>query len=127
MEPDDDEALRWGPDDEVDPRAGVTGQPGEPVEKDPGLAVTAILGGFYVMWGLAWVVGLAGQPPQQTSGILDAILFGVGEFLAYIATPLWFVAVLWRGSRWSVRARAGVLLLGLIVLLPWPFILPAVI
>lgn len=119
----DEDALRWGPDDEDDP---VVSSPGTSKEREPGLAVTAILGGFYVMWGLAWVMGLAAQPPQQTGGVLDAILFGVGEFLAYIATPLWFVAVLWLGGNWSVRARAGALLVGLVVLLPWPFILPAV-
>jgi len=49
-----------------------------------------------------------------------------GEFLAYIATPLWIVVVLWLGSAWGVRARAGALLLGLVVLLPWPFILTVV-
>jgi len=58
--------------------------------------------------------------------VLDQIMVRFGEFLAYIATPLWFVVVLWLGSAWSVRARAGALVLGLVVLLPWPFILTVV-
>ena len=118
----DDDALRWGPDDEFDQDS-----PAEPPpEREPGTVLTAILGGLYVMWGLAWVIGLANQPLQPMLGILDQVMVRFGEFLAYIATPLWFVVVLWLGSSWSVRARAGALLLGLLVLLPWPFILPVV-
>ncbi len=123
----DEEALRWGPEDEdYLPAQAQPSEVPEAKEREPGLGLTALLGGFYVMWGLAWVLGLASQPAQQSSGIFDAVMFGLGEFLAYIATPLWFVAVLWQGSSWSLRARAGALLVGLIVLLPWPFILPAV-
>ncbi len=118
----DDDALRWGPDDEFDQDS-----PAEPPrEREPRIVLTALLGGLYVMWGLAWVIGLANQPLQPMLGILDQVMVRFGEFLAYIATPLWFVVVLWLGSGWSVRARAGALLLGLLVLLPWPFILPVV-
>ena len=122
MSSSDDDALRWGPDDEFEQDS-----PAEPRrEREPGTLLTAILGGLYVMWGLAWVIGLANQPIQPMLGVLDQVMVRFGEFLAYIATPLWFVVVLWLGTTWSVRARAGALLLGLIVLLPWPFILPVV-
>jgi hypothetical protein len=118
----DDDALRWGPDDEFEHDSSAE----PPREREPGTVLTAILGGLYVMWGLAWVIGLANQPVQPMLGILDQVMVRFGEFLAYIATPLWFVVVLWLGSSWSVRARAGALLLGLLILLPWPFILPVV-
>jgi len=118
----DDDALRWGPDDEFEHDSPTE----PPREREPGTVLTAILGGLYVMWGLAWVIGLANQPVQPMLGILDQVMVRFGEFLAYIATPLWFVVVLWLGSSWSVRARAGALLLGLLILLPWPFILPVV-
>ena len=122
MSSSDDDALRWGPDDEF-----KQDSPAEPPrEREPGTVLAAILGGLYVMWGLAWVIGLANQPIQPMLGVLDQVMVRFGEFLAYIATPLWFVVVLWLGTTWSVRARAGALLLGLIVLLPWPFILPVV-
>lgn len=122
MSSSDDDALRWGPEDEFEQDS----QSEPPREREPGTVLTAILGGLYVMWGLAWVIGLANQPIQPMLGVLDQVMVRFGEFLAYIATPLWFVVVLWLGTTWSVRARAGALLLGLIVLLPWPFILPVV-
>jgi len=118
----DDDALRWGPEDEFEQDSALE----PPRQREPGTVLTALLGGFYVMWGLAWVIGIANQPIQPMFGVLDQIMVRFGEFLAYIATPLWFVVVLWLGSAWSVRARAGALLLGLVVLLPWPFILPVV-
>ena len=118
----DDDALRWGPDDEFEQDS----EPESPRRREPGTLLTALLGGFYVMWGLAWVIGIANQPIQPMFGVLDQVMIRFGDFLAYIATPLWFVVVLWLGTSWSLRARAGALLLGLIVLLPWPFILPVV-
>jgi len=118
----DDDALRWGPEDEFEQDSALE----PPRQREPGTVLTALLGGFYVMWGLAWVIGIANQPIQPMFGVLDQIMVRFGDFLAYIATPLWFVVVLWLGSAWSVRARAGALVLGLVVLLPWPFILPVV-
>ena len=118
----DDDALRWGPDDEFEQDSELE----SPRQREPGTLLTALLGGFYVMWGLAWVIGIANQPIQPMFGVLDQVMIRFGDFLAYIATPLWFVVVLWLGTSWSLRARAGALLLGLIVLLPWPFILPVV-
>ena len=119
---DHDDALRWGPDDED----LTVPSPVAPGEREPGFFLTAFFGGLYVIWALGWVLGLANQTVQPLDGLLDQVMFRVGDFLAYIATPLWFVGVLWLGTNWSVRTRAGVLLAGLIILIPWPFILPVV-
>jgi hypothetical protein len=119
---DHDDALRWGPDDED----LTVPSPVAPGEREPGFFLTAVFGGLYVIWALGWVLGLANQTVQPLDGVLDQVMFRVGDFLAYIATPLWFVGVLWLGTNWSVRTRAGVLLAGLIILIPWPFILPVV-
>jgi hypothetical protein len=119
---DHDDALRWGPDDED----LTVPSPVAPSDREPGFFLTAVFGGLYVIWALGWVLGLANQTVQPLDGVLDQVMFRVGDFLAYIATPLWFVGVLWLGTNWSVRTRAGVLLAGLIILIPWPFILPVV-
>jgi hypothetical protein len=119
---DHDDALRWGPDDED----LNLPSPSAPSEREPGFVLTAIFGGLYVIGALGWVLGLANQTVQPLDGVLDQVMFRVGDFLAYIATPLWFVGVLWLGTNWSVRTRAGVLLVGLVALIPWPFILPVV-
>jgi len=119
---DHDDALSWGPDDED----LTVPAPVAPSEREPGFGLTAFFGGLYVFWALGWVLGLANQTVQPLDGVLDQVMFRVGDFLAYIATPLWFVGVLWLGTTWSVRVRTGVLLFGLIALIPWPFILPVV-
>ncbi len=116
----DDDALRFDPfDEERDTPATI--------EREPGFWLTALFGGLYLIWGIAWVVGLANLPGGYASGVVDAALFGVGQFLAYIAAPLWFVATLALGQDWSQRRRFGAMVLGLALLMPWPFILPAVI
>lgn len=94
--------------------------------RNPGSGQLAVFGALYVMWGLGWVVGVSSTPVIPVSGVLDAVMYRVGEFFAYIVTPLWFVAVILLGSEWSARRRAGILALGLLLLLPWPFLLPVV-
>ena len=85
-----------------------------------------VLAVLYVVWALMWVMGLAQTPPLSTGSGFDNTMYRVGEFLAYIASPLWFVGVVWLGTRWSHKTRTGVLLLGLIALIPWPYVLPVV-
>ena len=115
----DDDALRFDPFEEE-------AESSAPEEREPEFWLTALFGGLYLMWGIAWVVGLANLPGGYATGVIDAAFFGFGQFLAYIAAPLWFVAVLAGAQEWSKRRRFGAMLLGLILLLPWPFILPAV-
>jgi len=124
----DDDAFDWGPGtDDTELRHGANDQVShDHTAREPGVWLTAVLGGIYVMWALAWVIGLAQQPSPQFSTTLEAVMFSLGEFFAYIATPLWFVVAIWLGGQWTPRRRGGFLLLGLLVLLPWPFILPAV-
>jgi hypothetical protein len=123
---DDSEAFRWGPDSDWD------GDPNDSLDaggdsEASGLTWTiALLGVLYVVWALMWVVGLAQTPPVTTGSALDNTMYRLGEFLAYISAPLWFVGVVWLGTAWSQKARTGVLLLGLIVLIPWPYVLPVV-
>ena len=128
MSTDDSAAFTWGPDDDVDGASGELGRPDHPPERDSSgvnwtIGVLAVL---YVVWALMWVVGLARTPALVTGTTFDDLMYQVGVFLSYISAPLWFVGVVWLGTQWSQKTRTGILLLGLIVLLPWPFILPAV-
>ena len=128
MSTDDSAAFSWGPDDDVDGASGQLGQP-DPASERESSGVTwtiGVLAVLYVVWALMWVVGLARTPALVTGTTFDDLMYQVGVFLSYISAPLWFVGVVWLGTRWSQKTRTGILLLGLIVLLPWPFILPAV-
>jgi len=125
---DDSAAFSWGPDDDVDGAPGELAPPDEGVERNASGVnwTTGVLAVLYVVWALMWVVGLARTPALVTGSPLDDLMYQVGVFLAYISAPLWFVGVVWLGTRWSHKTRTGILLLGLLILLPWPFILPAV-
>jgi hypothetical protein len=122
----DDDALRFGPDDDWpldDTPEGVDVSG----EKSSGLNWTiGVLAVLYVVWALLWVVGLDQSPPLTTGSALDNTMYRAGEFLAYISSPIWFVGVVWLGGAWSQKTRTGVLLLGLVVLIPWPYVLPVV-
>jgi len=86
----------------------------------------AVFGGLYAVWSLAWVLGVAAAPTQPASSLLDAVMYQFGEFLAVIATPLWFGAVWWLSDGSSRRARVAWLCAGLVLLVPLPLILPVV-
>jgi hypothetical protein len=125
---DDADAFRWGPDSSWD------GDPNDGSDADDGLDdqssgltwTVGVLAVLYVVWSLAWVIGLGQTPALTTGSTLDNTMYRVGEFLAYISAPLWFVGVVWLGTYWSQKTRTGVLLLGLVVLIPWPYVLPVV-
>jgi hypothetical protein len=124
---DDSDAFRWGPDSDED--GGPNDEVGDVYEEPQKSGLTwtvAVLGVLYVVWALLWVVGLAQTPALATGSVLDNTMYRLGEFLAYISAPLWFVGVVWLGTSWSQKTRTGVLLLGLVVLIPWPYILPVV-
>ena len=129
---DDDTALAWAGDEKP-----VVAKPAEtrivevaPVEAKPqipaALLVTyGILAGAYAIFTLGWVISVQ----RYTSSFLtspeplNAFMFGLGEILAILAPALWFVAtfLLTRGRKPLVRLSA--LLVGLLLVLPWPFVL----
>ena len=88
--------------------------------------VLAVFGGLYAVWSVAWVLGVAAAPTQPASSLLDAVMYQFGEFLAIIATPLWFGAVWWLTDGSGRKARVLGLVAGLVLLVPLPLILPVV-
>mgnify|MGYP003453127278 CR=1 FL=1 len=138
-EPED--ALVWG--DETDP-SHVDGPDGRPavstlgaaarVDRDEStqtpavlLVTYGILGGVYLVYTLGWVLTVIRlNAIRGSSGELTSeIMFQLGEFLAIASPALWFAAVvgLTRGRRPIVRLLWSVV--GLVAVLPWPFVLGA--
>ncbi len=141
-----DDALSWGDEADasyVDPgrddldRAGAERADGAASSSDaapgreraPGdrrraavTAATGVLGGVYLMYSVGWILGI--QLLSLTGPtLLIEIMYQFGEFLAIIASALWFATTLalTRGGR--PAARLGWLALGALVLVPWPFLL----
>ena len=139
----EDEALSWG--DESDPSyAPAAPAPEvakdlrvEPVETSPTTDPTAkpgttsfllvsygILAGAYLIYTLGWLVVVLGPLAGGINAdVLGQLMYRITQVLAVAAPAIWFGAafLLTRGSRPIVRLLA--LLIGLVIVLPWPFIL----
>jgi len=141
-----DEALSWGdesdasyvdagqdalePDDDGSRGATATAIDGDPTpasaldsrRRTAITAATGLLGGVYLMYSVGWILGV-GLLPLAGPTLLIEIMYQFAEFLAIIAGALWFATTLalTRGGR-PVQ-RFGWLALGMLVLVPWPFLL----
>lgn len=122
----DDDALRWGDADDathvdaahnpvaVRERRSHDGDEG-PLGSGP-LIGFGVLGGLYLLYTVAWLISasvLAVADPASE----------VMRALAIVAPALWFVATLWLGQSARNRTKFVWLVIGAVVLIPWPFIL----
>lgn len=150
MTSDSDDALTWDGDDDAPPvratsprRANVdaalapTDAPasGEALETGAGeraglstamLLITGVVGGVYLLYSIGWAIGGLRLKPLANFFVADA-MFLPWFVLAVAAPALWFLAtwVLTRGrASW---VRASVLLIGVVLLVPWPFVTVGVI
>lgn len=104
--------------------------PGVAVENAPlsttMLLVTGVVGGIYLLYSIGWVVGGLRLKPLANFFVADEMF--VPWFVLAVAAPaLWLLAtwVLTRGrASW---VRASLLLLGVVLLVPWPFVTVGVI
>lgn len=144
----DDDALRWAGDEargQAAPRLrgedavpsvadGVTGTAAAGASAavrtrtDTALLVTTgVFAGLYLATAVGWVLSaqLLSSPYLDLAGEIG---WQFSEFLAMIAAVLWFGAV-WvltpAGTPWRAAKRVGWLLLGLVLLVPWPVLLGA--
>jgi len=90
------------------------------------LLTLGIVGGIYLLYSVGWVVGGLRLKPLANLIVADAMY--VPWFILAVAAPaLWFLAV------WVLtRAKAGwiriaLLLVGVVLLVPWPFVTVGVI
>ena len=152
MTSDSDDALSWDGDDATPPQdpalprgwnavgkgSGEVGtieddgtvtsaHPEEPAGlSTPMLLIVGVIGGVYLLYTIGWIVG--GLRLQPLASFLVSDLMFLPWFVLAIAAPaLWFLAswVLTRGrASWI---RVAVLLAGVVLLVPWPFVTVGVI
>ncbi|GAA1959695.1 DNA polymerase III subunit gamma/tau [Microbacterium deminutum] len=86
------------------------------------LVTLGILGGFYLLFTIGWVIG--GFRLQGRAQYLFADVMFQGSFwLAALAPALWFGSVFLLTRRSAVWVRIVWLVAGAILLVPWPFIM----
>ena len=142
----DDEALRW--DGDADPsyvpvatpaaaaqpapvvepvvEPAVKPTPAEPAAGGTGsflLVTYGILAGAYLIYTIGWLVPIVSHQRAENPDLLGEVMLRLSQALAIAAPAIWYGAslLLTRGRRPIVRLLA--LLGGLVVLLPWPYLL----
>lgn len=131
MMPDpDDAALRW--DDETDPthvdasaevtREAPDGPGNAPTTSSPLLITYGVFGGAYLLYIIGWIIAVQ-RDTLTLPDLFGEIMYQFGEFLAIASPALWIGAVLFltRDSRPILRLLW--LVVGLVLVAPWPFIL----
>lgn len=151
MTSDSDDALTWDGDDDAPPTRPVSPRrsnpdaavapadvptSGDALESEGAgeraglstamLLITGVVGGVYLLYSIGWAVGGLRLKPLANFFVADE-MFLPWFVLAVAAPALWFLAtwVLTRGrASW---VRASILLIGVVLLVPWPFVTVGVI
>lgn len=135
----DDEALSWAGDETQAPEkprraadpvdvivadepAGAA-QDAQPVAERSSsvlLVASGVLGGVYLLFTIGWV--LSGQTAPALEG-LSYVMYVLGQWLAIAAPALWFGATLLLTRHRPAPVKLLWLVIGMLLLVPWPFIL----
>ncbi len=86
------------------------------------LVSLGLLGGIYLLFGVGWFIGGSRLQPYAILYGIEPVGYVVGWALAVVAPVLWFAAVLVLARRRAVWLRIVLLILGVLVLAPWPFL-----
>jgi hypothetical protein len=133
LEDEDAEALTWGterdtthveapeasagveePEDQEDAEAPATGS--------ALLVVYGIFAGIFLVYIVGWIIAIRSLD-LSGGGPLAEVLDRIAQFLAFLSPALWFFGVLLLVPSDRARTRILWLLLGIVVLAPWPFVL----
>lgn len=137
---DDTEALGWAGDDPDDARTRIKDAPTSshdnvtgdtPVRDLPKAQSSAwpvvygIFAGFYSLYVVGWALYIFNHPVPHTD-LLQAIMTELGEALAIVAPIFWFFAAMVMVEKERKVLRLVWLAIGLVVLMPLPFMLVGV-
>lgn len=85
------------------------------------LLLFGILGGIYLLYTVGWVIGGLGMQARAMF-MLPAPLYLASMWLAVLAPALWFASVLVLTRRSKNWIRVVGLIVGTLLLVPWPFV-----
>lgn len=128
----DDDALSWGDEHDatyVDARDNAVAVRKQRRERDPdaptgsgSLVGMGVVGAVYLLYTVAWLITASTEYVSGTDTVLT-VAVDVMRILAIVAPAAWFTVTLWVGAHSRTRTRLLWLLLGLVVLVPWPFVM----
>ncbi|MBB2974692.1 hypothetical protein FHX49_000233 [Microbacterium endophyticum] len=86
------------------------------------LVTLGVLGGVYLLWTIGWLLGGL-RLADYAQFLVSPVGFQVSLWLAVAASPIWFLTVFLLTRRSKLWLRLSMLIVGVLVLLPWPFIM----
>lgn len=150
MTSDADDALSWDGDEDLTSRKpalpdgwnavgkdsdvvghiaddGTVTAAGEPQGlSTPMLLLIGIVGGVYLLYSVGWIIG--GLNLQgSASFLIPAVMYQVALWAAVLAPALWFGAVWLLTRRSPSWIRAVGFIGGVLLLIPWPFVMTGVV
>jgi hypothetical protein len=123
----DEDALAWAGDEPVEaakpPKVELVDGPPAPKPMPAVLLITyGILAGVYLIYTIGWVITVT-RSTTTLPTLFGEIMFQLGELLAMASPAIWFAAVVVLTRERKPIVRLGLLLVGLVVVVPWPFLL----
>jgi hypothetical protein len=86
------------------------------------LILMGILGGVYALYTIGWLISFGRFPVAQAFDF-TVLTVRILQILAVAAAPLWFGATLLILLKRPIRYRFLWLVIGVLVLVPWPFLM----
>ena len=100
--------------------------PGTPAQLPSwALVVVGLFAGVYLLFSVAWLI-IALNPPVAISDPVGSFMWVGSLWLATFGGIIWFLSTLALGASRSVAWRVMMLLIGTVVLVPWPYLSMAV-
>lgn len=85
------------------------------------IVITALLAAAYLLTAVAWLI-VALRNPVQIADLLGNVMFIIGLWVAVAAGPMWFVGIMMFGREFSFTRRLVLYIVGIVALIPWPYI-----
>lgn len=108
---------------EAQPSAEDEGEGEEPPTLgNVALVALGLIAGAYIFFAVGWAI--AGARLQGLSGVLvDPVMYAAGRWASTLAPVVWFVTVFALTRRSRTWVRFAWLVAGIVLLVPWPFLL----
>ncbi|MFZ4896118.1 hypothetical protein ACL9RL_16860 [Plantibacter sp. Mn2098] len=97
-------------------------EPSSEQMSSPMLVTLGIFGGVFLLYAVGWTISAFRPDVPPPADIVGASMFQLGQVLAILAAPAWMAATLWLTDRSKPWFRIAILVIGVVVLLPWPFL-----
>ena len=86
------------------------------------LVVYGVLAGVYLLYTFGWITSVV-RTTLPVTDLLSGIMYQFGQFLAIASPALWLAAVVLLTRERKPVVRLLWVVLGLLVVAPWPFLL----